>query len=305
MADIGALLDLADLACVRAEGVVSAARLRQINQVCDRLRMRQGFLGEVLVAALAGGTGGGKSSIVNALVGQEVVDTSVIRPTTAAATAVIPAETVADLEPMLDALQVEHRQRIDGWRDVVLVDLPDFDSTVEAHRAIVEEVVPTVDAVIWVLDPEKYADPVLHREFLGDFVDHESQFVFVLNQIDRLGDDGPAVLENLTERLRADGFEDPAVVSSTAVDRGPGGIDVSRIAAVIERRFDAKTTAMTKSAIDLARLANESWTEIRHDPDAAADADAAALSAATFVWLGVEAHQLRWDLSRELRTSDG
>lgn len=305
MAEVTALLDLADLAHARADDVVPDERLARLDAVCRRMRTRNGFLGEVLVVALAGGTGGGKSSIVNALVGQQVVDTSVLRPTTDAATAIVPAETNADLGPMLAALDVGVRIDVEGWHDIVLVDLPDFDSTVEAHRAIVDGVLPTVDAVIWVLDPEKYADPVLHDEFLRNLTDHESQFVFVLNQADRLGEDVDDVLASLRAMLVADGFVAPVTIPSVAAARSEEAtVDVSAIVSTIEDRFDAKRTAMAKLAIDLRRMASESWRAIVAAADTVEDRDAAALAAATFVWLGVDAYQLQWELDRGAQESD-
>ena len=297
MADVNALLDLADLAHARAEGVVSEERLAGLDAICRRMRTRNGFLGEVLVVALAGGTGGGKSSIINALVGQQVVGTSVLRPTTDAATAVVPADATADLGPMLAALDVGASVDVEGWHDIVLVDLPDFDSTVEAHRTIVDGVLPTVDAVIWVLDPEKYADPVLHNEFLKNLTDHESQFVFVLNQADRLGDDVDDVVASLRAMLIDDGFEAPSVISSIAATRSEHtAVDVSAIASTIEDRFDTKRTAISKLAIDVRRMASETWRAIAAEADDIDDRDTAALAAATFVWLGVDAYQLQWEL---------
>ena len=43
-------------------------------------------------------------------------------------------------------------------RGLVLVDLPDHDSAAVQHREQVDRILALVDAVIWVVDPEKYAD---------------------------------------------------------------------------------------------------------------------------------------------------
>lgn len=299
MADLQGLLDLADLAMARASGVIPEDRLRPLEEVCVRARTRAGFLGEALVVAFAGGTGGGKSSIVNALVGHQVVDTSVRRPTTETATAVVPTDAATDFTPLLDSLGVDVRVPIESLDDTVLVDLPDFDSTVESHRAIVDEVLPTVDAVIWVLDPEKYADPVVHREFLSELADHESQFVFVVNQVDRLGDAVEAVVDDLRAKLVEDGFAAPTVVTSVAAAHsGEAAIDVSSVAGAIATRFDLKTTAIAKLAIDLRRTANESWHSIVGSSSEVPDDQAAALAAATFVSLGVAAYELERGLDR-------
>ena len=54
--------------------------------------------------------------------------------------------------------------------NVVVLDLPDIDSLEAGHRAAVEAVLPKVDVVAWVTDPEKYADAVLHDDFLRDWL---------------------------------------------------------------------------------------------------------------------------------------
>jgi hypothetical protein len=68
----------------------------------------------------------------------------------------------------------------------VLLDLPDVDSVAAAHRARVEELLPKVDAVAWVTDPEKYADALLHDEFFATWLPRLARQVVLLNKVDRL-----------------------------------------------------------------------------------------------------------------------
>jgi GTP-binding protein EngB required for normal cell division len=295
MVELTEVLDLVDLAHARAAEVLDSDHAQLVADVAHSVRKRQGFLGEVLVVALAGGTGSGKSSILNALVGEEIVTTGVVRPTTQIATAAFPASCPSDLAPLLDALAVDDRMAFDGLESVVFVDLPDFDSTQEAHRHIVEEVLHRVDAVVWVLDPEKYADPLLHGEFLSGLVDHEHQFIFALNQMDRLGDEGERVLASLTDHLRSDGFVEPIVVGSIAVNRDGADPDVAELVRMIDERLDAKSTALSKLAVDLRQLANEGWLACVDAGNEASDesaAQGAAIAAATFVSLGVASYEL-------------
>ena len=154
MIDVRDVLDSLDLAVGRAHGVLPYEHLQQLAEQAHRLRIRHGFVGEALVVALAGGTGSGKSSIVNALVGDVVVPTGIVRPTTRHATAIVGGGSDADLGPLFEMVGVEHRIVRSGVEGTVLIDLPDFDSTAESHRHVVESVVPRVDAVVWVLDPE-------------------------------------------------------------------------------------------------------------------------------------------------------
>ena len=294
VADVVEVLDLLDLALARSEGIVPAGRHEELVEMARRIRIRDGFVGEVLVAALAGGTGSGKSSILNALADEELVPTGIVRPTTQHATAVYPPGTGADLTPLLDTLGVEARIADATFEDIVIVDLPDFDSTAEAHRHVVESVLPTVDVVVWVLDPEKYADPVLHDEFLSRLADYESQFVFALNQADRLGGDAQAVADDLRQKLVADGFASAAPVV-VAADPADAEADVEAIRSVLADRLDTKQAAVAKLGVDARRIAASGHDAcLTVDRHAIRDDEryAIALAAATFVSLGVAAYEV-------------
>ena len=253
------------------------------------------------MVALAGGTGSGKSSLINALVGSPVVETGVVRPTTQIATAVAPPGMSADLDPLLDALGVERCLTDRGAGDLVFIDLPDFDSIEEAHRHVVDEVIPRVDAVVWVLDPEKYADPVLHDQFLAKLTEYDSQFIFALNQADRLGDDLAEAMHALAALLAGDGFVDPRVCSTIA--RTPSGeSEIAALTTAIRERLDTKRTAIAKLAIDCLTIAGVGWRACRTvDLRDAGDVtrDRVALGAATFVSLGVTAFGLKHAMMRE------
>ena len=291
MADLRELLDLVDVAIARSEGVLDEEQRRDIAGVARRARRRSGFLGEILVVALAGGTGSGKSSLLNALVSCDVVDVGVVRPTTRHAVAVTPQNASVDLGTVIDDLSVGDVLTSASLRTTVLVDLPDFDSIEAAHRNIVEEVLPTVDAVVWVVDPEKYADPVIHAEFLVPLTRYGDQFIFALNHSDRLSGSVRTVTDHLVSLLRADGYPDPEVVATA----GSAPVDIDDLEEAIARRFDAKVTALTKLAVDLRSIANDAWQSCRsrtESPDRDVNAHV-ALVAATFVSLGVEAYDFQ------------
>jgi len=84
MIDLEPLVDLADLAVVRCEGVLPERLRIELAKIAQRARQRLGYLGDVLVVAFAGGTGSGKSSLLNAVLGEEVSQVGVARPTTEA-----------------------------------------------------------------------------------------------------------------------------------------------------------------------------------------------------------------------------
>ena len=149
---------------------------------------RMGFPGDAYVLAFVGGTGVGKSSLLNALAGMTVSPASVHRPTTSQPVAWVPAGERAALSPLLDWLGVqdvrEHRTHALG--PVAILDLPDMDSVAAEHRARVVEILPRVDAVAWVTDPEKYHDAALHDDFLRAWLPRLDRQVVIVNKADRL-----------------------------------------------------------------------------------------------------------------------
>jgi hypothetical protein len=292
MIDVAALLDLADLAVSRCEGTLTPSARRDFARVVRRARRRVGYGGEVLVVAFAGGTGSGKSSLINAIVGDTVVRIGVIRPTTDMALAVLPRRSAARYGQLLSELEVGARVESDRLEEFILIDLPDLDSIEASHKHIVESVLPAVDAVVWALDPEKYADATVHTEFLANLVPYEEQFLFALNQVDRLPDTTAAVLQDLVQLLEADGFVAPAVFSTIA--RG-ADLDVSELAEALASRLDTKRTVLLKIVTDLRIAANEGWLAARNAGSGNTDEgqmDEIGLAAATFVSLGVQASEV-------------
>ena len=255
MAELLETLDLLDLTIARASGTVSSDDIEQAAHVAKLLRMRQDFLGDHLVIALAGGTGAGKSSLLNAIAATEVASTSELRPHTDEPLAWAPEEAWGPIGPMLDELGIGRRAVNETLPGVVLVDLPDLDSIAAWHRRTVEHLLPRVDAVVWVFDPIKYHDPVVHVEFLRELATYGDQFTFVLNKVDRLGDEAEAVRADLVAILADDGFLDPEVFATVAVE-DPGmqqGIEPLR--RFLGERLDAKRTAVAKIAEDIRGVA--------------------------------------------------
>jgi GTP-binding protein EngB required for normal cell division len=294
--DLFSLLDLADLAVARSEGVLDDNDRAALASTAARLRSRGGYVGDVVVVAFAGGTGSGKSSLLNALISETVAPVGVVRPTTTRSTAVVPARTDTDFTALISALNVDNVVRSDALTSTVLVDLPDFDSVEMAHRHIVGRVLPAVDAVVWVFDPEKYADRIVHDDFLSRLTPYEDQFIFILNQVDRLGTNAESVQQDLESKLSEDGYRDPEVVQCVA----SGDLELDDVVASIADRFSTKTTALAKAALDLRLGANTAWKQAVDCPETGPDSDpdARALALATFTWLGVDAYDYWYSIER-------
>jgi hypothetical protein len=166
---------------------------------------RLGLAGDAAVVALVGGTGVGKSTLLNALAGDVVSAASVRRPTTGAPVAWLPAGARSEFDPVLEWLGVDEVVTHDDGRlrSVGILDLPDLDAIAAEHRRRVEELLPRVDAVVWVTDPEKYRDAVLHDDFLRRWLPRLDRQLVVLNKADRLGGDLESVRRHLEGSLPA------------------------------------------------------------------------------------------------------
>lgn len=168
------------------------------------------------VVALLGATGSGKSSLFNALVGEDLARVAVTRPTTRVPLAVTYGGGAADL---LDWLQIpDRRERPADGTGLILADLPDIDSTEATHREIAGRMADSVDVLVWVLDPQKYADDVVHSDYLAPLQRSASVTLVVLNQVDRLAaSEIRPVVAHLRELLKADGLDRAEILTTSAV----------------------------------------------------------------------------------------
>ena len=249
------LIDLVELAVSRSAGHAPREVVAEAQHRIDALRERRGHFGEILVIALGGGTGSGKSSMLNAIAGEDVAGVSVLRPHTQTPLAWIPDGGSEGVERLLDDLEISQRVLQDKLPNVAFIDLPDIDSIADWHRQMVEELLPHVDAVLWIVDPEKYRDEVLHQEFLQPLADYEDQFLFALNKIDRLAPtDIDLVRDDMVASLRDDGFAQPIVFAVAAdPDEGePRGIE--RIVEHLGYQVDVKRVAMGKAINDVEAI---------------------------------------------------
>ncbi|MDX3642718.1 GTPase [Streptomyces sp. MB09-02B] len=205
---LDALRELVGLSRTRLD----TTTLAEAGRVLDEAAARRRLSGQHTVVAIAGATGSGKSTLFNALAGVAISETGVRRPTTAAPIACSWSDGAASL---IDRLGIPGRLRRRPLqsaeaeaqlRGLVLVDLPDHDSAAVQHREQVDRILALVDAVIWVVDPEKYADAVLHERYLRPLAGHAEVMFIVLNQVDRLpGEASHQVLDDLRRLLDEDG----------------------------------------------------------------------------------------------------
>ncbi|SDS69575.1 50S ribosome-binding GTPase [Paraoerskovia marina] len=245
------LQEAVDLAGVRLDPAVATPVRQAIAGVRERLSLGV----DHTVVALAGGTGSGKSSLFNRLSRLDFADVGIKRPTTAQITAcswstrsgrlldwleVIPERRIA----RGDELDAADEQALAG---LILLDLPDHDSIEAAHRAVVDRVLPFVDLLIWVVDPQKYADDSLHSDYLRQSVGYEASMVVAVNQID-------TVPTGQRENLVAD-------MESLLRDDGLDGVHVATVSAAtgegISHLVDVLEEAVARRSVAAGRVAGE------------------------------------------------
>src|SRR3954453_11691978 len=199
--DLGGRIEALQSAVEAARGRLDDETVDQASEIVERAASRLRLSADHTVVAIAGATGSGKSSTFNALTGLELSAVGVRRPTTSWATACVWGSEGA--QELLEWLGIPPRHQktrasmLDsagltgpGPREdrdmegVVLLDLPDHDSTKVAHHLEVDRIVKLADLLVWVLDPQKYADAAVHDRYLAPLAGHAGVMLVVLNHID-------------------------------------------------------------------------------------------------------------------------
>lgn len=218
------------------------------------------------VVALAGGTGSGKSSLFNALTGTQFAVPGVARPTTSEVSAATWGDSASAL---LDWIGVDQSRRLGlignvELRGVVLLDLPDHDSVNSDNRAIVDRVVPLADLLIWVMDPQKYADNAVHSAYLAVASDHGQPSLVVLNHVDRLETQAAwDIVRDLQRLLEEDGLQGVPVMPISA--RTGQGVDNLR--AELAGAAQARSVAAEAVRADLIAAGRSLSRALARDAD--------------------------------------
>jgi GTP-binding protein EngB required for normal cell division len=257
IADLGPRLDALEEALELARDRLDESAVDAAEAVLQRSAGRLQLGPEMTVAALAGATGSGKSSLFNALAGAGLSAVGVRRPTTGRTVACVwgRAERAAPLLDWLGATQRHYarpRAELDG---LVLLDLPDHDSTHAEHRLEVDRLVALTDLFVWVVDPQKYADALLHERYLQALHGHSSVLVVALNHVDALEVDARrACIADLYRLLASDGLSDvPVLATSARTGEGIPELERELGARVGRRRAAAERIAADLDTV-VARL---------------------------------------------------
>jgi GTPase Era involved in 16S rRNA processing len=260
--DVVDRLDGLEEAARSARGRLPDALVDDALAVAHRAGGRLRLSADHTVVALAGATGSGKSSTFNALTGLDLAATGVRRPTTSWTMAC--AWGADGAEELLDWLGVPKRHQVmrDSMLDVsgadrrldglILLDLPDHDSTEVAHHVEVDRLVAMADLLVWVLDPQKYADAAIHNRYLRPLAGHRDIMLVALNHIDEVPPARRAsMVEDLRRLLAVDGLG-PVPVLATSARHGDGIPELQHAIAV---QVSAKKAVKARLMADVASVA--------------------------------------------------
>lgn len=199
-----------DLERLRAVEIASAGEL-----FVDRDR-------RPLIVGFFGGTGVGKSSLLNRLARHPVAAAGVRRPTSTRATMYVHrSQTLNGFpegSPVSDT-QVNYHD-VDARRDVAWLDMPDIDSVEADNRRLVLAWLPYVDWLIYVVSPERYRDDIGWQ--LVQARHHKHHWLFVINRWDEAVN---VQLGDFAADLRQAGFDHPRLLRTSCTNGAEDDFD--------------------------------------------------------------------------------
>ncbi|MFV0525479.1 MAG: GTPase family protein [Acidimicrobiales bacterium] len=244
-----------DDAIAFADGRLDPASVGMAVAVADKARGRAGHGSNRTLVAMLGATGGGKSSLVNAVAGNEVATTGVRRPTTSSTLALVWGPEAAT--PLLDWLEVVNRHQVPGpspgLDGLVLLDVPDHDSVADANRLEMERIAEQADLLVWVTDPQKYGDQAMHA-YLRQLHRHGPVMLMVLNKVDQLAEaDVDRCVADLNRLLVDDGLDNITIVTTSTTT----GYGVDALVGLLARTVDQRRAMVQRLTADIGTAASE------------------------------------------------
>ncbi|QPK83540.1 ABC transporter [Corynebacterium qintianiae] len=201
----------------RPGGEHAAEATALASQLDDYILPRLDNIDAPLLAVVGGSTGSGKSTLVNAVLGEQVTNPGVIRPTTRQPILVVnPTDSAWFNSPQVlpglarshgagdeqsTTLRIATSQAVPAG--LALLDAPDFDSIDDRNRALSSQLLAAADLWMFVTTPARYADKLVWN-FLHDAAGRNIEVAVVLNRLDP--DSAQTVPEDLHRMLAEAGL---------------------------------------------------------------------------------------------------
>ncbi|MDA0808253.1 MAG: hypothetical protein O2983_04775 [Planctomycetota bacterium] len=278
----------------------SRALVRRLLTRLESLRVR---LEAPLVVATFGGTGTGKSSLVNAIVGVECTKSGRERPTTTRP--VLIAQSGAELQPLNLPIDQFEISRVDSpvLRDIVIIDCPDPDTneaeTSGSNLEILRRVLPHCDVLLYASTQQKYRSARVLDEL--DVASAGCRLIFVQTHADTdedIRDDWRRVLGEKYEIPDVFYVDSVAALAEQKAGHRPSG-DFAKLQDLLTTRLAAvqriqirRANLLDLSAATLAKCREQLG---RFDPAIAALEEA----------LAEHRQKLTREMSRELKSQLG
>jgi energy-coupling factor transporter ATP-binding protein EcfA2 len=254
---------------LQAPGVdeARAERLKLLSQIDDYLLPRLRQSGAPILVALVGSTGAGKSTLMNSLAGRQVSATGIRRPTTnSPVLACHPNDMRWFAENVfLPTLPRVRQQGLampgrDGLlvlaasegmpEGVAVLDTPDIDSVVKAHRDFANQFLDASDLWLFVTTARRYADAAVW-EMLKDARDRGAALAIAMSRVP------PAATRELAAHfdamLEANGLRDvrrfiiPETVITDAMLPGEIAAPIQEYLADTAQRVDRRVAVLTQT----------------------------------------------------------
>jgi hypothetical protein len=248
----------------RAEGWLTSGDVHALNEVDVRTpaALFEAGTHRPLVTAFFGGTGVGKSTLLNRLAGQAIARSGVERPTSREVSIYLHDSVKIQHLPNnfpVDRVRVAYHHN-DQRRQILWIDMPDIDSTEKSNRELVLDWLPHIDVLIYVVSPERYRDDKGWRLLQSHGGEHA--WLFVMNQWDR---GHPAQIEDFSKLLTKAGFRNPILLRTDSRDiegeRKPD--DFETLQAILQEMADRHVIHQLEMRAETLRF--DALREAMHD----------------------------------------